>query len=59
LNQPNADHLMPGYKTHRTALNLAGALIFMAGSFVPRGNFWNKAAGIVYSGAKAHFPAAT
>jgi hypothetical protein len=59
LHQPDAHHLIPGYNTYRIAVNLAGDLIFVAGPFVPEGNFWNKLRALFIQRAKAHFPTAT
>lgn len=52
-------HLIPGYETHRIAVNLAGDLVFVASLFVLGGDFWDKVRALFMHGAKAHFPAET
>jgi hypothetical protein len=55
LHQPDAHYLIPGYKTHRIAVNLDGDLIFAAGSFVPGGDFWDKAGALLFIAQKRIF----
>jgi hypothetical protein len=52
-------HRIPGYETHRIAVNLAGDLMFIASLFVLGGNFWDKVRALFIHGAKAHFPTET
>lgn len=52
-------HRIPGYETHRIAVNLAGDLMFVTSLFVLGGDFWNKVQALFIHGAKAHFPAET
>lgn len=56
---PYMAHRIPGYETHRIAVNLAGDLMFVASLFVLGGDFWDKVRALFIHGAKAHFPAET
>ena len=39
---PYAPHLIPGYETHRFAINIAGDLMLFISLFVLGGDFWDK-----------------
>jgi hypothetical protein len=53
---PYAPHLVPGYVTHRFAVNLVGDLMFVSSLFVLGGDFWDKVRALFIHEAKASFP---
>jgi hypothetical protein len=53
---PYAPHLVPGYGTHRFAMNLAGDLILISSLFVLGGDFWDKIRSLFVHKAKAQIP---
>lgn len=53
---PYAPHLIPGYETHRFAVNLIGDLMFVSSLFVLGGDFWDKVRALFIHEAKALGP---
>jgi hypothetical protein len=50
-----APDLIPGYRDHRIALNVAADLLLVSSFFVLGGDFWDKFRALFVYDAKAHF----
>jgi hypothetical protein len=51
--------LIPGYRDHRMALNVAADLLLVSSFFVLGGDFWDKFRALFVYDAKAHFQVGT
>jgi hypothetical protein len=54
-----APDLIPGYREHRIALNIAADLLLVSSFFMLGGDFWDKFRALFVYDAKAHFQAPT
>ena len=50
---PYAPHLIPGYASHRLAVNLSGDVMLISSLFVLGGDFWDKVRSLFIHKAKA------
>jgi hypothetical protein len=53
---PYVSGSIPGYETHRVALNLTGDLVLLASLFVLGGGFWDKLTALFLYDARAQLP---
>jgi hypothetical protein len=52
---PYGAHLIPGYESHRFAVNFIGDVILVASIFLLGGDFWDKIRALFIHNAKAQF----
>jgi hypothetical protein len=54
---PYGTELIPGYESHRLAVNLGGDFLLILSLFVLGGEFWDKVKGLFVYGARTQFQA--
>ncbi len=53
---PYGTELIPGYESHRLAVNLGGAFLLILSLFVLGGEFWDKVRALFAYEARTHYP---